>query len=68
MTDNRRHVVNYANDDSFKPPSLQPLNRWFVELDCGHGRLFTNTSCYPPSKAECDECECELADLRRGEE
>ena len=41
---------------------------WFLELGCGHRRIFRNMSPYPPKEAECPECQMEIEELRFGVE
>ena len=51
-----RHSHRMANTHAW--------GNWLVELSCGHMRTFENGSCYPPSKAKCEECENEVLNLR----
>ena len=54
-------VTNSIRDPGFDPVAdgyrLRPdLQRWFVQLKCGHVRHFVGNGPYPPSKAICKDC------------
>lgn len=53
----KRKVVNHIE---VKDQAGNWTGKWFVELSCGHARMFENRSCYPPSKSVCHDCAAEI--------